>query len=164
MFFDWLTLDLALLALLGFHVVRGWRRGFVASLIRLISFVAVFVVTYLFWDEGMRLMAPYVGEGWWLAIIWTVTASVGVAIAGWVVTAIVNQIMKIVSFVPFVGTVNAFLGSLLGALQAGFVALLFLCAVTFIGRVHAPLNDWFVRETSRAPVTHALWTMIYVAI
>lgn len=141
MLFTWV--DGIALALLVVMFIRGWSAGFIVMAGNLLSLVlGVGITAYLFaWVSS-----------WWQITNWHLAHPILAVVLFLVALGIVvrllrllvkvlNAMFKIVSIIPFVGTLNRLLGAALGTLVAGVLVLVGVWVVENFGYQAMP-NAW----------------------
>ncbi|MEO5927396.1 MAG: CvpA family protein [Patescibacteria group bacterium] len=108
----WILNLLLVIALLGF-VGSGWKDGFVHTAGRLIGSVVGFVLAKSFSIAAGSFLAVLIPSGWarfaaFLIIFILVTEVIGF------IFKLADGAFKILSIIPFLKTINSFLGAILG--------------------------------------------------
>ena len=115
-----LTNIIVVLLLIGF-VGAGMKDGFIQTLGRLVGAVIGFIAARLWFVSVSAIIAPFMPSGWarlvaFIVIFIVITRLVGFAFK------LVDGMYKILSFLPFLKSINSLLGALLGLLE-GFILL-----------------------------------------
>lgn len=112
------ALDLVLLALIGFGIIKGFLRGFMVTLA---STIGVIVAVVLSIKIGGTVTAHYSIKGFESFLIYAVLF-LGIYSIMLFIANLIRNLLKVL----LLGWIDRLLGALLGALELGIVALL-LC-------------------------------------
>lgn len=107
-----------ILILLGF-LGAGLKDGFVQTLGRLVGSILGIIAGRLWSAQLSVFLAPFMPAGWARLIAFVIIFLIATRLVGFAFK-IVDGVYKVISFIPFLKSINSFLGALLGALE-GFV-------------------------------------------
>ncbi len=114
--------DLILILIVALAVIVGWRRGFISSVLSLLTWAGSFVLAYLLYPYVGKLLNSLFDAGpWLLPIAFILTAIV----AGTLLSIIAGYISRSVPIVLHENIVNKFLGIIPGAITGYLYAIIF---------------------------------------
>ena len=129
------TVDIVLLAVLALFAISGLYYGFVKTLGSIVGMVAGMLIGS--WGVAILSSAiPFFAR----PLVAIVTFLIIAAIVGWIVGWFVNiaeAARKLVSIIPFLGTINHLLGGIFGLIEG----IIILAAVAFYAESYLPSGN-----------------------
>ena len=120
---NWIDLILILIVLLA--VIAGWYRGFISSMLNLLTWAGSFAIAYLFYPYVAGFLDKLFDAGpWLLPIAFILTAIV----AGTILSILAGYLLRNVPIEIHQNSINKFLGIIPGAI-AGYLYAVVLSAI-----------------------------------
>lgn len=141
---DWILI-IALLAFAG----MGMKDGFVHTVGRLIGAIVGFALAKLFYLKLTFLLTPFMSKGWAETAVFIIIFYVITRLTGFVVK-LLDGLFHVLSFIPFLKTINNLLGLIVGFFEGLIV----------IGGIIYALKVFNVEPSWTAALVHsslALW-------
>lgn len=138
------AIDIALVVVIAIFFVRGFRLGFILVFGQLVSLVigAVAAAYAVAWT-GDLFGIPWSAMPWAGIIAFIVIMGIAARLI-MLAFAIVNQLWRIISIVPFLGPLNRLAGSAVGAAEGAIVVVLIAYLSDFIG--FGSFTVWFAES------------------
>lgn len=125
-------LDIILLAFLGLFAFKGYKDGFVLSIINVVILLVSLFLTVLYVNEVADYLSSYLyllGDS-----TIQVVAFALLFIVIYILLSFVANILKVLNSIPLVGSLNKFLGALFGF----FKGILILSIIVFLFNSYRP--------------------------
>lgn len=148
-------LDIVLIVILSYSVIRSFRKGFSREIVGLVTAVFALVLAMWFYGTAGAYVAPYTGAGAMANLAGFLLVVVGVMTAGALVGWTVNRFLRTIGLSFF----DRALGAAFGLLRGVLFAMALLTAFTAFGPraengsepsavLHSRIAPW-VLEASR---------------
>ncbi len=136
------TVDIVLIVLLALFVLQGWRQGFVLALGRLIGAIIAFWVANHWSAPFSSILGQWihVNSGLLQFITFVLIFVIVDRLFGLIVW-IANKILRLVTMLPLISTVNGLLGAILG-LASGVILVGSAVYVVLSLRLDPTLIQW----------------------
>jgi len=108
-----ILIDVLLVALFAVPVISGWKRGFITTVLELVSFIIAFIVAFV----GTMLGVAIVDAS-------PIVVFVILFIVAYIALIIIKNILNVVAKLPVLKTMNNLLGLIVGLVQGMFFFLL----------------------------------------
>jgi uncharacterized protein YkwD len=142
-------IDILLIVLFVIAVVSGFRRGFIAGSLDLITWAGSFIVGFLFYPHTARFLEKMFTSlgAWLLPVAFLITLLIARVILGFISSRIIRAIPEEARH----NTVNKFLGILPGAIN-GWICAVILSALF----LSLPLKDGITQEARDSNLANTL--------
>lgn len=151
-------LDLAIIIILIFGFLIGFKRGFILQAIHMAGFIIAFIIAYMNYDSlapNLTLWIPYPSfdndatlnylfdnenmEGAYYKVI----AFVIIFFAAKIILQIIGSMLDFVAHLPVLKALNIWAGGLLGFIEVYLIIfiLLYIAALLPIAAIQGPLGD-----------------------
>jgi|GEM_PF-4962617 len=108
-----IIIDILLVALFLVPIISGWKRGFITTVLELVSFIVAFIVAFV----GTFLAVSVVDAN-------PIVIFIVLFIAAYVALIIIKNALNLVAKLPVLKTMNNLLGLIIGLVQGVFFFLL----------------------------------------
>ncbi len=144
--------DLILLLILVGFVWFGFWNGLIQTLGGLVSLVVAVFVASRWYDIIALKIAPLVGENVNLSrIIAFIAIFILARFVVFLIIKVINKVFDLISFIPFLKTINRLAGAILGLIEGGLVLGLILY---FSSKF--PLGDWWINSLNQSNIAGPL--------
>ncbi|MCP4521874.1 MAG: CvpA family protein [Cytophagales bacterium] len=111
------TIDILILVPLAFGAYKGYKKGLLMEFATVFAFIAATVGAFSFFDEGVELIKPLVGEDNKLVPLLAILGIFGLIM---ILVALIGKGLKKIIDVTLLGVVDNIGGALLGMLKWAF--------------------------------------------
>ncbi|MDA8138055.1 MAG: CvpA family protein [Desulfobacteraceae bacterium] len=145
-------LDIALLVILGFFLIRGIFRGLVKELSSIIGVFSGFFAAYRFYPQVAQHLARWVPNGSYANIISCLLLFIGV----YLVVSLIGMLIKYLMNIVFLGWTDRLCGLVFGAIKGALI----VSAIVIMLTTFLPKNSAMLKGSMVVKYTQGLNTLL----
>jgi membrane protein required for colicin V production len=128
-------LDIALITLLSFFILKGLYRGFAREIITIIGLIVAFPLAALYYPDVAKYLRPSFENPVTLDVI----SFLFLFVVIYIIIAILGIFLDKLANIRIIKPLNIFFGGIIGIIKGMFIASLLLLALTAFLKPDAPL-------------------------